>query len=158
RVVLPDPDGPMSARKSPRGISRLTPCSTSIRSPPRWYTLWTFRTVTRESDITCLQLAAVPLRLNLYPVSVFERRRTVSDDALPPREAGEHFDLIPIVGAELDRAPLDAIVVNDKHDRPAIDRAGGRLGHQNARARLSCAVHILIAQERYLHAHVRQDA
>ena len=35
-VVLPEPDGPISARKSPVGMSRLTPWRTSIRSPPRW--------------------------------------------------------------------------------------------------------------------------
>ena len=34
-VVLPEPDGPMSARKSPSGISSVTPCRTSMRSPPR---------------------------------------------------------------------------------------------------------------------------
>ena len=34
-VVLPEPDGPISARKSPVGMSRLTPCSTSMRSLPR---------------------------------------------------------------------------------------------------------------------------
>ena len=34
-VVLPEPDGPISARKSPCGISRLTPFSTSMRSLPR---------------------------------------------------------------------------------------------------------------------------
>ena len=34
-VVLPDPDGPIRARKSPSGMSRVTPCRTSIRSLPR---------------------------------------------------------------------------------------------------------------------------
>ena len=46
-VDLPDPDGPISARKSPRGMSRFRPCSTSIRSPPRRKSLCTLRTVTR---------------------------------------------------------------------------------------------------------------
>ena len=40
-VVLPEPDGPISARKSPCGISRLTPFSTSMRSLPRVKYLWT---------------------------------------------------------------------------------------------------------------------
>src|SRR5689334_9287497 len=33
-------------------MSRLTPCRTSMRSPPRWNTLWRSRTVTRALDIT----------------------------------------------------------------------------------------------------------
>src|SRR5688500_8236174 len=40
-VVLPDPDGPISARKSPCGISIVTPLSTSMRSVPRVYDFWT---------------------------------------------------------------------------------------------------------------------
>ena len=35
-VVLPEPDGPISARKSPSGMSSVTPWRTSIRSLPRW--------------------------------------------------------------------------------------------------------------------------
>ena len=46
-VVLPDPDGPINARKSPCGISRVTPCSTSMRSLPRKYTLWRSWILTR---------------------------------------------------------------------------------------------------------------
>ena len=34
-VVLPEPEGPISARKSPFGTSRLSPSSTSMRSEPR---------------------------------------------------------------------------------------------------------------------------
>ena len=40
-VVLPEPDGPISATKSPCGIWRFTPFSTSIRSLPRVKYLWT---------------------------------------------------------------------------------------------------------------------
>src|SRR5881394_3325021 len=40
-VVLPDPDGPISARNSPFGIVRSTPFSTSTRSLPREKNLWT---------------------------------------------------------------------------------------------------------------------
>ena len=40
-VVLPEPDGPISARKSPCGMSRFTPFSTSMRSLPRVKYLWT---------------------------------------------------------------------------------------------------------------------
>jgi len=48
-VVLPEPDGPMSARKSARGMSRLTPFRTSMRSLPRVKYLWTSRTRTSVS-------------------------------------------------------------------------------------------------------------
>src|SRR5258708_8272002 len=50
-VVLPEPDGPIRARKSPSGISSVTPWRTSIRWPPRWNTLWRSRTATREFDM-----------------------------------------------------------------------------------------------------------
>src|SRR5262249_18198201 len=42
-VVLPEPEGPMSARKSPCAMSRLTWCRTSRRSVPRSYTLLRLR-------------------------------------------------------------------------------------------------------------------
>ena len=45
-VVLPEPDGPISATNSPCGIWRLTPFSTSIRSLPRVKYLWTPLTCT----------------------------------------------------------------------------------------------------------------
>src|SRR5690606_9434316 len=38
RVVLPEPEGPISARKSRRGISRSSSCNTSKRSFPFRYT------------------------------------------------------------------------------------------------------------------------
>ena len=43
-VVLPEPDGPISATKSPRGMSSVRPCRTSIFCLPRSYTLVTLRT------------------------------------------------------------------------------------------------------------------
>src|SRR3990170_1997861 len=48
-VVLPDPDGPISARKSPFGMSRFTPFSTSIFSLPRVKYLCTPLILTRDS-------------------------------------------------------------------------------------------------------------
>ncbi len=36
RVDLPEPDGPISATKSPSGISRSMPCRTWTSSGPRW--------------------------------------------------------------------------------------------------------------------------
>src|ERR671919_1192454 len=36
-VDLPDPDGPMIAMYSPRGISNDTPCSACTDSVPIWY-------------------------------------------------------------------------------------------------------------------------
>src|SRR5262245_27096610 len=59
RVVLPEPEGPMSARKSPFGISRFTPCSTSMRSPPRLKCLCT--PATRTSPLPSL----IPLFLKV---------------------------------------------------------------------------------------------
>src|SRR5438132_5472472 len=39
-VVLPQPDGPMIATISPRGIARLTPRSAWTLTAPELYTLW----------------------------------------------------------------------------------------------------------------------
>ena len=47
KVVLPEPEGPIRARKSPSGMSRSTPCRTSIRSLPRRYVFVTPRISTR---------------------------------------------------------------------------------------------------------------
>src|ERR1700722_12182086 len=46
RVVLPEPLGPISARNSPSGTSRLRSLSTSICSLPRTKNLWTSSTRT----------------------------------------------------------------------------------------------------------------
>jgi len=35
KVDLPEPDGPVTARYSPRGTSTLTPCSAPMMLPPR---------------------------------------------------------------------------------------------------------------------------
>jgi hypothetical protein len=35
-VVLPEPEGPISATKSPRSMSRFTLCSASTFCLPRW--------------------------------------------------------------------------------------------------------------------------
>src|SRR5947208_1733291 len=50
-VVLPEPDGPISARNSPSGTSRLSPKRTLICSLPRRKNLCTSRTVTMASGI-----------------------------------------------------------------------------------------------------------
>ena len=50
-VVLPEPEGPMSARNSPCGTCRSIPSSTVIRCVSRVYTLRTPRTSTAtEAD------------------------------------------------------------------------------------------------------------
>jgi len=40
RVVFPQPDGPMIATISPRGIARFTPRSAWTLTTPELYTLW----------------------------------------------------------------------------------------------------------------------
>src|SRR2546428_677565 len=46
-VVLPEPLGPMKARKSPLSTSRFSPCRTWISSLPRTYFLSRLRTLMR---------------------------------------------------------------------------------------------------------------
>ena len=59
-VVLPEPDGPIRARNSPSGTSRLRSLSTSICSLPRWKNLWTSRTRTIGSSIISSPLRPCP--------------------------------------------------------------------------------------------------
>ena len=85
--------------------------------------------------------------------------RAVHDDPFARTHAGQHFHLIAVLEADADRAPLDAIVFHDEHDRLAVRRADRRLRHQHARRRRRAPARParLLAQERDLHAHVGQD-
>src|SRR6266849_8554213 len=55
-VVFPEPDGPMSARNSPSGTSRLRSFKTSICSLPRTKYLWTLRTWTIGSSVMAISV------------------------------------------------------------------------------------------------------
>src|SRR5690606_16925369 len=62
RVVLPEPDGPISARKSPLGIRRSSSCSTSTRSLPFRYTRLTPFNSASTSIFAPLSLFLSPVR------------------------------------------------------------------------------------------------
>src|SRR4029450_1600543 len=148
--ALPEPAGPISARKSPSGMSRLTPCRTSIRWPPREKILWRSRTATREFDIQSLLL-------HLHLVAVLEGLRPLDDDALAGTDARQHFDLIAVLEADANRAALDAVLVEHEHHGLAVDAPDRDLRHDHRRRRRRLACGRRVAEERHLHAHVGQD-
>src|SRR4029079_18129175 len=82
---------------------------------------WTYRSY--------LQAAPVPPLLNLHLVAVLQRRRSFDDHALAGADAREHFDLIARGQPDVDRAPLDAVLVEDEHDRLAVGAPHGGLRH-----------------------------
>src|SRR5690349_18802930 len=108
-VVLPEPDGPMSATKSPRGMSRSMPCSTSIVSPPRRYVFVTPRISTRTFMDAGL-LVGEPHRR-----TVLERGRRRDDHALAPAHAVDDLALGADALARRDRAALHASIGVDEH-------------------------------------------
>src|SRR5690242_20309840 len=55
-VDLPEPDGPMMAMYSPRGISNETPCSACTDSVPIWYVFQMLR-IEMSDDESCPSLS-----------------------------------------------------------------------------------------------------
>src|SRR5215467_13773654 len=65
-VVLPEPEGPISARKSPDGMVTSTPLSTSMRSLPRVKYLRTSAIRTSASLISLLRSSLATLHRDLF--------------------------------------------------------------------------------------------
>src|SRR5919198_1042437 len=126
-VVLPDPDGPMSATKSPRGMSRSIPCRTSMVSPPRRYVFVTPRISTRTFIGL---LIGEPDR-----GAVLERGRRPDDHALARAHAIDDLALGAGALARRDRAPLHASVGVEEHGVAAYGVGGNehRGGYRRAR-------------------------
>src|SRR5262245_44619405 len=116
-VVLPDPDGPISATKSPSGMSRSMPCNASIRSRPRRYTLVRPRICTRgviERISPALRAVGGGHRL-----AVLERRRRREDDALAVTDAAQDVAVARRLRPERHAPTLDLAAVDDEDHRPA---------------------------------------
>src|SRR4029450_13551377 len=112
RVVVPDPEGPMRARNSPRGMSTLTPCSTSMRSLPRVKYLWTSRIRTRGGESAIVMFPCRPnlkvrpstglpalkdlLHLHSYLRAILQFWRRRDDDAIARAEPAEDLDAIAV--------------------------------------------------------------
>src|SRR5262245_15336684 len=131
-VVLPEPDGPISARKSPFGISRLTPLRTSMRSLPRVKCLWMSRTRTRVSDMGLWLLGTSRTLLDGDLAAIFQIGRRRHDDALARAQSAAHFHAIAVGAARLHGAPLH--VIAGDHERVAraafaLQRRLGDEGH-----------------------------
>src|SRR5215831_3952503 len=156
-VVLPDPDGPIRARKSPRSISRSTWCRTSSRSLPRSYTLLSCRISTNVLTGVSSWFAY----LDAYPVAQVSRRRRhhagAARDSLDQPQVPE---ILPgCYGVPVRPVPLD-----DENHRGAVTLHDRRARHQNTLGRgylplgfPASAARRILFQERDAHAHVRQD-
>src|SRR5262245_25322109 len=89
------------------------------------------------------------LGLNLNLVPVLQCLRSVDDDALARADAGEHLDLIAVLEADADRAPLDAVFLEDEHDRLAVGRPHRGLRNEYARRGRGLSTGRFVAQERH---------
>src|SRR5690242_9318144 len=147
-VVLPEPDGPMSATKSPRGMSRSMPCSTSIVSPPRRYVFVTPRISTRTFMDAGL-LVGEPRRR-----TVPERGRRRDDHALARAHAVDDLALRADALARRHRAALHTSIRVDEQGVPAygIGGHGHRGGYGRARGVGGGA------ERRHPDPHIRHDA
>src|SRR5689334_5156984 len=158
-VVLPEPEGPMSATKSPRGMSRVSPCRTSIVCRPRSYTLVTLRTWTINSDMM-LPLGFVDSWLGLvHPGAVSEIGGPIDHHRLPRAHAREQLARFPAHTAECDRAPLQAMSLQDEHDilLTVLAQRSGRHQHSTCPlVRLACRLGGFEKGNAY--PHVRYDA
>src|SRR5262245_1905899 len=114
-VVLPDPEGPISATKSPSGMSRSMPCNASTRSRPRRYTLVRRRICTRG----VIECAPEALRAvgGGHRLAVLERRRCREDDPLAVADAAQHVPVARRLRTERHAPALDLAAVDDEDHR-----------------------------------------
>src|SRR5688572_3150176 len=150
-VVLPEPEGPISATKSPFGMSSVRPCSTSTVCLPRTYDLWTSRTRTIASLI-----AALP---RFHRVSVLQGCRRLYDHEVSCRDAGADLAAVSHLAAERNRAALRAPLAREVDDVLAaiLPNRCGRDQHA-ARRRRRVASSRPRLEERDAHPHLRHDA
>src|SRR5499427_4439061 len=95
-VVLPEPDGPISARKSPAGISRFTFRNTSMRSEPRVKcfctpAIRTSMSPIRETPFRGSGLGTRTLPLDRDGHAVLDHGRQRCHHLLTPRDPCHHF-------------------------------------------------------------------
>src|SRR5450756_1215830 len=133
-VVLPEPDGPIRARKSPDGMSRFTPCRTSIRSPPRRNSLWRLVARTRISldmDRPLMETekgtACCVNLLHDDAVTVFQHGRRFEHQPFTGCEARDHLDAVVSDRAHANGAPFHPVVASDD-----VDHLAPGLGAQRA--------------------------
>src|SRR5688572_4747412 len=130
-VVLPEPEGPMSATKSPRGSSRSSFSSTGTTSLPRRYCLATprsrattgslFATACSTADMWSpsglLTIALFELDLAAILESFDERRHQLFSRA----DTREHLDLAVVLRTDGHRAALHAAFTDHPDERIAAD-------------------------------------
>src|SRR5688500_2766453 len=149
-VVLPEPDGPISARKSPCGMSSVTPLSTSMRSLPRVNDLWTLLI------LTSALMSSLSLNRDQHAFAQFGRRG--NHHLVAALQSRHHLEPIAVGARGLDRAALDGVLADDEHEARLAVFLHRRLRHQRHRLRDRYVARVGFAQERHLHAHVGEDA
>ena len=162
-VVLPEPDGPISARKSPCGMSRLTP----LQHVDALAAAGEVLVDVVDPDECAHERAPCSLGCGLNRcryLTTIARRRPAPAAARRRRarravEPGGDFEAVAVGAAGLHGAALDRVLPHDEHVAGCRSRCGRR---SSARASPACAAGavgvVRLAQERHLHAHVGQDA
>src|SRR5215468_3951677 len=130
-VVFPEPEGPISATKSPRGISSVSPCRTSIFCLPRSYTLVTLRTWTIDSDMVLLLTVWPRSRFGLaHGRAVCQVCRAIDDHQLTRSHAGKELAGVAARAAKGDTAALRAVRLEHEHDVLVAILAQRRCRHE----------------------------
>ena len=146
----PTPEGPISARKSPRGISRSRPCRTSIRSDPR---------VKHLVQVASLHQLAVPAHRRLlrrYDRAVRQLLRTLDHHTVAGGDAGRHLHVVPVLESDRDRPALDRRATQHEHDRLTAVASNSRRGYPETRG-LDGFHRLVDLEERDPDPHVRKD-
>src|SRR6185295_15413883 len=144
-VDLPEPDGPIKPRKSPRCTSNERSCSTGTTCPPRRYDFETFRTSMSEGLTGG----------SLYPRAVGEPVERLDDHPVARRETvGLHQ--VAKGSRALEPHALRAAVLHEENVLHAVALGDGRLGHGGNRLALGRGEAAL--EERDLGRHVGHHA
>src|SRR4249920_1252132 len=129
-VVLPEPEGPMSATNAPSGIDSDSPSSTRNSSVCRRYSLTTLRTSTDAivHSFTC----ATSVGRELHLAAVLQTRRRREHQALAAQKSLPHLGAIAARRSDVDRLLVHEAVLHDPHDRVAVRLHDRRLRHEYA--------------------------
>src|SRR5689334_1722996 len=149
-VDLPEPLGPINARKSPSYNSRSTWSRATISNPSRVKRFVTLRTRTIGSDIIFI------LRLlNFDTLAVAQLLDLCNRDRLVATQSIEHHVRIARLLAGANRALLHLIPFNHEHIRTVVFFNYRRFRHEHARDCLAVAARRFIGEEVDARVHLR---
>src|ERR1051325_1267826 len=167
-VVFPEPDGPMSARKSPRGTSNVMPFSTGTSKASLRYTFRTLLICTSASTRPPVECGghAAAVRAPAWPAPstsfscpyqfpILQLLDPIGDDPLPLAQSAADFDQRFARVPRLYRAQPHAVVRADHRHLPLRDRP---LRHPQLRRLVQLRVRALGVEEVRRRAHLREQA